>query len=45
MTGISGQYWRMHQRVVADAFDDRVQSWESIIDRMTGFLHLRRIIE
>ncbi len=29
----------------ADAFDDRVQSWESIIDRMTEFLHLRRIIE
>ncbi|HON38882.1 MAG: 2-hydroxyacyl-CoA dehydratase [Desulfomonilia bacterium] len=27
----------------ADAFDDRVQSWESVIDKMDEFLQLRRI--
>ena len=27
----------------ADAFDDRVQSWEAVIDRMQEFLVLRRI--
>ena len=27
----------------ADAFDDRVQSWESVIDKMEEFLGLRRI--
>ncbi len=29
----------------ADAFDDRVQSWEAVVDKMNEFLHLRKIIE
>ena len=28
----------------ADAFDDRVASWEAITDKMTEFVKLRRII-
>ncbi|MBN2283033.1 MAG: 2-hydroxyacyl-CoA dehydratase [Deltaproteobacteria bacterium] len=27
----------------ADAFDDRIQSWEAITDRIEEFIHLRRI--
>jgi len=27
----------------ADAFDDRIQSWEAIIDRLNEFIHVRRL--
>jgi hypothetical protein len=27
----------------ADAFDDRVQSWEAVTEKMSEFIHLRGI--